>query len=148
MIIIEIPCKSYIRCWIEKQYGKPAKISKSNNVGKFLYQLMSDPQFKNDSDYRPYRDIVTVSISEDVFLRKGYYITKTNTTLFNNFVEEQIKSTLFVYIDALKDGTGKIKTKLAIEKALEKFGFGADDWPYESIKKAYDRHRKRVNVSL
>jgi hypothetical protein len=143
MITIEIPVKAYIKTWIETQIGTPAKLSRENNIGKYLYQLMEDPTEKRDPDYRPYKEMVAVKITEEVFLRKGYYLTKTNVIAFNTFVEEQIKSTVFNYIDALIDGSNRIKKKEAIEKALVKFGFDEWNWPYQSVKKAYDRHCKR-----
>lgn len=144
MITVEIPVKPYIRRWIELQIGKPAKLSRDNNIGKYLYQLMEDPVDRREIDFPSYQEMIEIKITEEVFLRKGYYLTRTNIIAFNSFVEEHIKTTVFNYIDALIDGSGKIKKKDAIEKALLKFGFDEWSWPYQSVKKAYDRHCNRL----
>lgn len=66
--------------------------------------------------------------------------------LFNNFVEDYLKTQCRNMIDALLEVNDGIKITEAIDFVYEKFGMDETSLPYETIKKDYYRHRKRMEA--
>lgn len=141
MILAEISVKPYIRHYLQQRFGDPTYIPKDHQIGKYLYMIIGNDCRKNDKYFRPYKDKLTLKITEDIFMRKGYLITDTNITAFNGFVEDHIKNEMFLHIDAILEHGRGVKIKTAIEHVMSKMLFDENTFPYETIKKAYDRHR-------
>jgi hypothetical protein len=148
MILAEISVKKYIRHYLQQRFGDPTLLTKDHQIGKYLYQLLGDACTRNDSDFKPYKDTLTVKITEDVFLRKGYLLTATNVINFNNFVEEVIKNEMFLHIDVIREHRPGIKIKSAIEHVMQKMLFDENVFPYETMKKSYDRYRLKKNGEI
>lgn len=141
MITTELPVKPYVGHFLKSRYGNPVQMSRENQIGKFFYLLISDESIKNSKSESIYKDTIQIKISEDVFIRKGYLINHQGIIMFNNFVTEHIKERMFIYVDALLEANNSIKIKSALELAMQKFMFNESVFPYETLKKSYDRYR-------
>ncbi|OFY87860.1 MAG: hypothetical protein A3F72_03025 [Bacteroidetes bacterium RIFCSPLOWO2_12_FULL_35_15] len=153
MFTASIPAKPYVRKHIENCFGTPALMRRDSAIGKYFYQLVGDPKTTKDKRIADcnayYSDLITVKIVEEVFLRKGCVLTKTNIVEFNRFVECHLKMQMRIMIDTLME-IKKIKKKEAILFAYDKFNMDETVLPYETIKKDYYRHEKGLEplVSL
>lgn len=141
MITTDLPVKPYVGHFLKSRYGDPVNLSRENMIGKFFYLLISDDSIKNTKTESIYKDTIQIKITEDVFIRKGYMINHQGIIMFNNFVTAHIKERMFIYVDALLEANSSIKIKQALEQAMHKFMFNENVFPYETLKKSYDRYR-------
>lgn len=142
----EIPVKPYIKQYLEYNFGRPAHLTREKSIGKYLFELLERERRDRDKEYKGYTAVVTVRISEDIHIRHGSFLTKTNIINFNSFLEDHIKALMCIHVDAVIEGMTardkKVKISEAIEMFQEKFGFTEQTFGFETIKKAYYRYRK------
>jgi hypothetical protein len=161
----EIPVKPYVQKFIYREFGEPAFIPASNHIGKFLYLLLEDNRRQKDKrielDYnitikieipldefhREYPTKLKFIIPEDTFERKGYMLTATSVTHFNNFIEDSIKREMYAFLDALTQ-IQDMRITEAIELYQEKMGFSENEFTYDAISRSYRRYRKRKLFGL
>jgi len=136
---IEIPCKSYVKVYLETNCGNPVDLQHLPDI-----QTLVMRNLKKKQDYRKtdpicnYNDKVIVMISPKVFYRYGWEITKEGIREINSFSEQRIKYVMrqFVFFN------NKLGQPVAscVRDFQQKFSFTEDVWNYESIKKDYQRH--------
>lgn len=145
MFTTAIPVKPYVRKYLENCFGTPVLMRKDSAIGMYFYQLVDDPTERRNSEYGGFQDQVLITITEDVFLRKGCVLTDTNIIRFNNFVEEHLKMQLRIMIDTLIEFQ-EVKIKDAIMVVYDKFNMDETVLPYETLKKDYYRWSKRQDA--
>lgn len=136
---IEIPCKSYVKVYLETNCGTPVDLVHLPDL-----QLLVIRNLKKKQDYRKtdpicnYEDKITAVISPKIFYRYGWEITKEGIREINSFSEKKIKFIMRQYIFI----NSKLGQPVAscIRDFQQIFLFPEDVWSYESIKKDYDRH--------
>jgi hypothetical protein len=93
-----------------------------------------------------YSEILEVWISEDDFYRYGWQLSKTNVVIFGKHFEYRAKffmrATVGVY-----SGLGLPIFK-GIQKFQKTFNFSEEDWRYDSLKKEFYRHDKKMIVDF
>lgn len=141
MVEVEIPVKPFVRHYISKLYGTPARIPAKDPIGKFFYLLLSNQIHHRDHRSIRYKDTLKITVPSDHFHRKGFDLSTTSVIWLNNFVEGQIKKEMFLFVDFYTDHMG-IQQKTAIELFMDHHGFTEESWPFETIKKAYSRRLK------
>lgn len=138
---IEIPCKSYVKVYLETNCGTPVDLQHLPDM-----QLLVTRNLKKKQDYRKtdlicnYEDKVTVEISSTIFYRYGWEITKEGIREINSFSEKKIKFIMRQYI-FINHKLGQ-PVASCIRDFQQIFMFSEDVWSYETIKKDYDRHIK------
>jgi hypothetical protein len=144
----EIPCKQYVKTYLENRFGNldpksglmVCLLSSDTIEGKFLFELLESQNERRDTEFGQYPQTVIVKITEDVFLRKGYFLSKTSTIRFNSFIEDLIKNSMRLIIATLVHECG-MKMTAAIEKFQDTFGFDEKSFPLETIKKDLQRYK-------
>lgn len=146
----EIPTKPYIKKIIENTFGAPARVNRNNYVGKIIYEMLDHQRRKTDWRYSnaKFKTIVILQLTEDVHLRYGCFFTRENIIKFNATLEEIIKEGRNLFIEGLLTGNSTMTITEAIERYQEKFNLSEDDFPFESIKKDYYRHRQALKTNV
>jgi len=143
MITIEFPVKPYIGHFLRTRFGNPCHLTLDSQIGKLFYLLVKEETKSKSVSQKKvtYKHSLQVKITENVFRRRGHVLSRNSVATFNNFMAEYIKEKMFLYSDALLEANQELKIKAALEMSLEKFQFNQDVFPYETLKKSYDRYR-------
>jgi len=147
---IKIPCKSYVRVFLELNCGDPVDLRQLPGLFKeFKRGLSMKPEHRGKGDFplnQAYNDSVTIIIPTDMFYRYGWELNKENLLDFNSAAEQQVKFFMRQYI-SINNSVGS-KVADSIREFQSRFGFTEDIWNYESIKKDFDRNGKIVQLKL
>lgn len=144
MVVFPLPCKPYVKHYLKISFGSPANIRHDSVIGKYFFQLVSDPVDRREAyDLFDYRDEIEIKITQDLLLRKGCILTKTTLRYFNLFVENHFKDKIHIMIDSLVEFQG-IHINKAVELVYEQFDMDETIFPHETIRKDYQRYRKRL----
>lgn len=142
MINIEIPVKNYVKVYLESHFkSKEIPLKCDTAIGKFFYGLLKDGSSLT-SKKQQYNSVCVFVIKEKVFVKKGFIIDDNGVIQFNTFIEDLLKRELFAIIDIMIE-LQKMEFRKAILKACEKMNLDESAMPYETIKKAYYRHRNK-----
>ena len=90
-----------------------------------------------------YTSMIELKITQDMVLRKGCVLTKTNVRAFNTFVSDHFKTQIHAILDTLTDIQG-MQIKKAIEIIYDKFNMDEAIMTHEAIRKDYQRYKKRL----
>jgi len=142
---INIPCKSYVKRFLELNYGSPVDFTKDKTVYPDLRKKLYRKNTRYDArlegcKHTRYTDIVEVKITRDDFYRYGWELSKTDTVDFNRQIEARAK--LFMYV--IISGRMAIGTSLtdSINYFQTNYNFPEEVWPSESINKDCQRNLK------
>jgi len=142
---IDIPCKSYIRSYLETNCGIPADLAKLPDLLTELRRcLKGKPGEMNRKIIANYPDNVKIIIPTRVFYRDGWELNKQNILEFNKYVEIRLKFLMRNFI-ALSIFMGLSQTE-AIREFQESFGFDDQVWAFDSIKKDFYRNKEAMEV--
>jgi hypothetical protein len=144
MVEISIPVKPFVKQFLENKYGSPAFLTAKDPVGKYFQLLLTNNPHHRDKRGVRYKESIEIHVSSDQFFRYGFSLSATSVVWFNNFLEHLIKSELFMFLD-FHVNRQNIPQKKAIELFMDEAGFCEDTWPFETIKKAHNRHRAKKN---
>lgn len=144
---MSIAVKRYVRAYLENNFGTPVDIRREPELNDLVCLMLREGSTRLDkivSVNLP--DTVELRVSKDTFFRYGFTFTKTETLRFNSFLEKRIKFYARTYI-AYHCGLG---TSVAncIRDFQNTFGFSEDVWPYDSIKKDFDRNGSQVRRKM
>jgi hypothetical protein len=154
-IKIEISTKPYIKRYLQDKFGPNVAITRGTEIGKYFFSLLERNVRDDDGNkYFEYKTKVSVTLSESVYFRYGYIITRTGMRDFNIFVEYLIKRDLRNWVSASICGARMTGQKLMVAKAIRQFAeaynFDESSFPFDTMKKDYDRWRgaKRKNECI
>ena len=140
---IEIPVKLYIKRYLNVKYGEPARLTRKELEGSFLYELIEDPRQERDKEVGSFGHALTVQLPDRVLMRKGYYLTPTQVSNFNSFMERFIKVEMRSHIDMILRKQPDTEIRHAIYDYQQLYELSDDFFPFDSIKKDYYRYRVR-----
>ena len=144
---IKIPCKPYVRVYLEINCGEPVNLKHLPILLKeFKRSLSKKPEHREKACVAVYPDTVSIIIPTDLFYRYGWEMNRENVLDFNRLVELQIKFFMRQYISV--NNTLGISVANSIREFQERFGFNESIWAYESIKKDFDRNGKISELKL
>ncbi len=144
---IEIPVKSYIKAYIENNCGSPADLSQLPEVNDLFTGCLKQPRFHRDKQTKcNYSDVIEIIISEDHFYRYGWQLSKTDVVKFNRKCEAFIKFNARQFIVA--NHSLGLPVSMCIREYINEYNFTEDSLPYETIKKDFDRHGKKLPVKF
>jgi hypothetical protein len=141
MFLVELPSKPYVYQYINYNYGNPANFSSNKFVQERFRKCLIRPSTRFNNYYNKltfslHTHLVKISISQDDFYRYGWELTITDAISFGKFMESQAK---FLLCNMISFYTTFLNQKDAILLFQKNFDFSEEIWPYESIKKVYDR---------
>jgi hypothetical protein len=145
---IEIPVKLYIKRYLNVKYGDPAHMNRKDLEGSFLYELIEDPRQDRDKEAGNYTHKLNLFLPDHVLMRKGYYLTPTQVTTFNCFMERFIKIEMRNHIDLILRTNPATEIRDAIYDYQQHYKLHDDYFPFDSIKKDYYRYRIRSNGQI
>jgi hypothetical protein len=144
---IKIPCKKYVKAYLEINCGKPVDLKHLPDLLEELRRgLARKPCHREASELAKLKDMVTVIIPPDVFYRYGWELNKESTLDFNRRVEMKVKFFMRNYV-AVNKSLG-IPVANCIKEFQDEFGFYESVWNYESIKKDFDRHGRVPELKI
>ena len=139
---VGIMLKPYVHKYLINHFGDPVNLymKDGSDLKNFMIELLRKPSYKREKritlNYQNQETRFIISKSD--FYRYGWEITKSDMIRFNNKVEALVKFYSRSYI-AFDKSLG-IPISTSIRTFQNEFGFDEDIWPYESIKKDFDRH--------
>jgi hypothetical protein len=137
--VIEIPCKLYIRAYIEHNCGSPADLFQLPGlVCELKNGLKRKISNRENEALARYTEKVKVIIPNDIFYRYGWEMNKESQMAFNRIAEIQVKFLMRQYI-TLNRAMGATLTE-SIKSFQDKFGFQDCVWNFDSIKKDFYRN--------
>ena len=140
-ISVSIPCKPYVAHYLRSKFGTTCCMDRSSAEGKMLFNLLTKARHERDAVAATYSESVDVLLSEGIYLRHGWELTKTSVQEYNTFLEDLLKEKFAVHVDALS--SYGIKKAVAIRDFQDRYDFPEDVWKYETLKKYHDRMELR-----
>jgi hypothetical protein len=139
---VNVQCKPYVKRFLEINFGNPADLSYDYTLKNLLRRCLKKPVKKLDKKLgllsTRYTATIQVKISEDEFYRYGWELTKTDTVTFGQEIEERVKFMMRTMVAVNISLTGSIK--MSIFRFQDRYCYGEDIWPYDSIKKEFYRN--------
>ena len=143
-----IPCKPYVKRFLVNNFNAPddswseiLDLSSDNELHADFVGRLSRHDGRYDTKYRDlyrYTELVPVEIKQDEFYRYGWSLSNTDAVNFGLKVERRIKLMLFLYLDT--QVAFGIPLSTAIRNFQQTFSYDEDCWPYDSIRREYNRH--------
>jgi len=144
MYTITVPCKKYVRKWLEDPPGKPVDLNKVDQslYGIFCRLLDKRCTHRDNQLVGQYNDFIHVLVSEDVYNRYGHGLTITNLTLFNNWLEFMIKKESRLYAKIYS--RFGFQRKKAVSDFQKDLRLSDDDFSTDAIIKDIQRYGSRL----
>jgi hypothetical protein len=150
MFTVELPCKPYVKRFLQINCGEPADLSQHKLLQTEFRRALDKKCKKRESTYRElsldkYSEIIELKITDDEFNRYGWELSLTDVISFGKHVERLTKLMMHNVVGAY---AMVMDSQSAILRFQEEFGFYEDIWNYESIRKDFQRNQPdRVNIS-
>jgi hypothetical protein len=140
-MVIEIPCKSYTKKFLESCYGNPVDLAGEpilHNSIKIIIQgkrkIMARP------DMPGYKFTVCIQLNEHVRNQYGTFLDRSKIVLLNRLIEEYFKNMFRISITVfMRCG---VRLHKAIVLTQEIFSQTEETFPFETAKKDFVRHKK------
>ncbi len=146
---ITIPVKPYVKRFLHLNYGDPVFFHTDKTDYSLLRECLSDSRKHEPitpDPISPYKEVVTVLLSERDFYRCGWDMTKPNVIRFGLHFERKAK-TLMRNLVGIYHGLG-LPINTSINKFQDKFYFDEDTWAYQSIKKDFYRNGSLTGIDF
>ncbi len=148
-ITIALPVKSYIKKYLETQYGADYKVNISDSFGililNVLHKKTSYYNYKREKDNREESFPIHISLSN--FEKYGCGITDMQLYLIHKSIDYDFRMSMFqaAVINHRKFG---IRYKESIESFLDSFNISEDELSYSTIRKDFNRKKTKIEQSL
>lgn len=143
-----VPCKPYVKQYLIQNFNSPdtkwpeiVNLSQDKQLLQDFRKRLTNPCGRFDNKYSSlsrYSTTVPIEMSKDDFYRYGWALTNTEAVGFCTIVERRVKTMLCTYLDVHR--SFGIPVSVAIRNFQAKFGFSEDVWPYDSIRREYNRN--------
>jgi hypothetical protein len=147
---IQIPVKPYVKKFLESNFGNPVNFSHHKDENAFFQNLLKKPSRRWDYQIKDKpvksQEFIEIVISEDMFYRYGWELTKTNVLKFGKFFESRIKLFMRVWV-GVETSIG-IPLYKSIRNFQEQYDLDEDDWKYEAIKKDFYRNAPKQSIDF
>jgi hypothetical protein len=148
--IITVPVKSYVRRFLENNYGNPVNFSHHPRENEMFKRMVKKPDLRNEDKYQKefcqHTHQVEISVTERDFYRHGWELSKTDIVSFGKHFEKNAKwlmrSVVGTYVSF------GIPTYMAIAKFQETFKMEEEYWSYESIQKDFFRYKTKHQIEF
>ena len=144
---IEVPVKPYVKAYLENNCGSPVDLSMLQVVYVDFINYIKNPTLRTEATLVcNYTTAVKIIIPKDVFYRYGWELTKTDIIKLNNKIEGLVKFASRNFITTNK-ALG-VPVAASIREFQILFSFTEDSFPFETIKKDFDRHGNTVEMKI
>lgn len=146
---ITIPVKPYVKRFLTLNFGDPVYFHPDKQDYTVLRECLANSRKfdKQCSNFiSPYKESVTVLLSERDFYRCGWDMTRHNVIKFGVHFEMKAK-VLMRSLVGIYHGLG-LPLHISINKFQDKFYFDENVWPYQSIKKDFYRNGTIDNIDF
>jgi len=148
-ITIELPCKPYVKQFLELNYGSPIELKPDRVLFTNFLRCLKKPNKRYDYKKADvpslYSEITRIVISEDSFYRYGWELTRTDIIAFGKEIECRVK---FFMRQMVSQYSTVMNLKDSIYMFQTRFGFTEEIWSYESIKKDFYRNGPKSKTDL
>lgn len=150
MFTVELPCKPYVKRFLQINCGEPANLSAHKLLQADFRKALKTKCRKDEARYGKlsfgkYSEVIEIQISDDDFYRHGWELTLTDTISFGKSVERHAKLMMYTFVGGY---SMVMELQSAILRFQEESGFYEDIWKFESISKDFQRNQPdRVNIS-
>jgi hypothetical protein len=139
---LELPCKPYVKRFLEINYGDPGDLSPDPILTNMLFHYLRKPNKKDLTRYDNrtihYSQLYRIKLPEFHYRKFGNTLTRPDVVSFGKMVERRAK--LFMRnIVGVNIALG-LPIFVAINKFQDQYGFDEDTWSFESIKKDFYRN--------
>jgi hypothetical protein len=138
---VTIPCKPYVKQFIELNFGSPADISKDRDLYDVFRSKLKKKSFRHEkvySTFGKYSENIDIKISRDDFYRYGWELSRTDVVSFNRIMEGRVKILMYSIVGShLASGMALTES---IEYFQDNFSFPETVWPKEAIYKDCQRN--------
>ena len=133
--LIKLPCKPYTRRWMELTFGDPAELSKDRMLYDIFRSKLRKKSFHYDytkyNSLKKYTACIDIKITQDLFYRCGWELSRTDVVAFNKHIEQKTK--LFMYhLVGLHKFSGHSLSE-SIDWFQATYGFPESIWQKDSI---------------
>lgn len=144
---IEVPVKPYVKSYLENNCGSPADLAQLPAVYPDFINYLKNPTQRSEATLVcNFPEMIRIIVPKDVFYRHGWELTKTDIIAFNSKVEGMVKMSSRQFIGIHK-AIG-IPVAVSIREYQDLFGFNEDSFPFETIKKDFDRHGHKSSIRI
>ena len=144
---IEIPVKPYVKAYLENNCGSPVDLSLLPTVYPDFINYLKNPTLRTESSLVcSFSEEVRIIVPKDVFYRYGWILTKTDIIALNSKVEGLVKFSSRNFL-AVNKAIG-VPVASSIREYQELFRFTEDSFPFETIRKDFDRHGSKVTMKV
>lgn len=103
--LVTLPCKTYIRKYIQCIYGNPVKATFEHSLGIMINLSLSkdiylDRKLSNSFIHKHYTDKLPIIVNRWQWDRLGFDIQNGKIHLINLFMENLFKEHLFMWVDS------------------------------------------------
>ncbi len=147
-IPVDIPTKPYIKAYIHHKLGKMPLMRSDNLIGSKLHDLLEhelNPDRKRFLS-KLYTTTVRVYLPMRLFKMRGCNLNESNIKRFNSYLETKIKTRFYEVMDDCIEILPNIEANLP--QARRKLGIDIEAWSDDSMRKDYQRYRKRTKKPL
>lgn len=144
-VSIKLTCKPYVAHYLRQQHGPSIKLSRCTHHGLFFMSMLSRKHTRYDNRINPQEEIVTTHVSLLDAECFGFELTETAARSFTKMVEDQLKAKFLAHMNALVLVAGYKKAS-AIRIFYNQYGFSDEIWPFESLRKLYNRSLEGANA--
>jgi hypothetical protein len=147
---VTIPCKRYVKRFLENNYGNPVNFSKHPRENEMFRRMLKKPCKDQDRFYKKELSLHTVfievEISERDFYRHGWEVSKTDIVSFGKHFEKNAKWLMRTVVSTY--ASFGIPIHIAIYKFQLRFHMEEDYWPFDAIKQDFYRLRGNKGLDL
>nr|WP_199083050.1 hypothetical protein [Pedobacter sp. ASV19] len=146
IIEIKIAVKPIIKKYLSsKVKTDPMILSRTNAYGIFIYNCLVRMSGKGKAslvgvDTNKYPEVLKITVSEDMWRRKGWYMHPQKQIDFNKFIAKLLDDEFHYFMDLNTQVLGH-KIYGSFLQFREKFDFTEDDLPIKTMEKNYERYR-------
>lgn len=145
-----LPCKPYVKRFLDLNFGEPADISSNKELQNLYRSCLKRPSRYDDNKYsetlQKYTEKTIILISEYDFYHYGWQLTKTDLVTFCGAIEKKAKQFMRFEVNRHFAVRGNLKTSIYHFQDL--YEFPESVWTYDSIKKDFYRNATRYHIDF
>ncbi len=105
---IHLPCYPYVKKYLEAKYPSPVQIKLTDKLGKLIYLALERYPSRVEKDPE-LGATVQLLISQDIYCRKGLFLSKESIQLINEMVFNEIFDEIYLYLYNNSNNIGQKK---------------------------------------
>lgn len=142
-ITVSIPCKPYIKHWLEVKYGCPIRLPRNCS---FKAQLLSclTKEFQPKAYYNNdlYPSSVEVAVGKNEISTFGVSVAPQMHHFLHRTIREQLELNIFIFVTSNNLSGSSIESAIKAYQTIH--GFSEEIFSYDAIRSIYFRYKKNI----